>query len=177
MRSSSSWVLVTGNQVIIDMPHEPERSKFHLGSYSEGCTTEMAPPVGSGQAQVVPIVASQKPWPSPHEYGNLQTARGQDCMPNISIKSENDPHTKRRISMPRIWWKAGHESSSLSLRCMIRHSSVYLENLLTIICTLKVVSFLAGFMTESQTLTFAIFGGTLTAVLLVCILNSTCASY
>lgn len=73
--------------------------------------------------------------------------------------------------MPRILSMAGRESSSPSPRCVIRYSSVYLENLPTIICTLKVVSFLAGFMTESQMVAFAIYGGTLTAVLLVCILK------
>ena len=94
-------------------------------------------------------------------------------MPNTSTKAMNDPHMKRRISMPRMWWIAGHESSSSSPRCVIRHSSPHLEILLTIACTLKVVSFLFGFMTESQRLTFAIFGGTLGAVLLVCILKLT----
>lgn len=73
--------------------------------------------------------------------------------------------------MPRILSMAGHESSSPSPRCVIRCSSVYLEISPTIICTLKVVSFLAGFMTESQKVAFAIYGGTLTVVLLVCILK------
>ena len=73
--------------------------------------------------------------------------------------------------MPRISSIAGHESSSSSPRCVIRHYSIYTGILLTITHTLKVVSFLAGFITESQKLTFAIFGGTLTTALLVCILK------
>ena len=71
--------------------------------------------------------------------------------------------------MPRILSITGHESSSSSPRCAIRYSSVYMEILMTIIYAMKVVSFLAGFMTESQKVTLAIFGGSLTTVLLVCI--------
>ena len=42
---------------------------------------------------------------------------------------------------------------------------------MTVTHTFKVVSFLAGFITGSQKLTFAIFGGTLTTVVLVRILK------
>jgi hypothetical protein len=82
-------------------------------------------------------------------------------------EATNEPHPKRRISMPKMLWIAGHEPSSSLLQYVIRHSSRNPELLMTIICNLKVVSFLGGFITESQTLTFAIFGGTLATVLLV----------
>ena len=65
----------------------------------------------------------------------------------------------------------GHESSSSSPRWVIRQTSIYIEVLITSTHTLKVVSFLAGFITEGQNLTFAMFGGTLTTALPVYILR------